>query len=738
MAWSVARGAAIGFGMVLLTLIGGGLISFLNTQRLHDQDNSVAHTHEVLTELEGLVSTVKDAETGQRGFIITCDDHYLEPYHNALGELRARQEHLKALISDNQPQADRLQAIDPIIAERISIMERNINVRREKGFEAAQQDIVESGGKCLMDDIRRRVDDMEDVERNLLRDRRAEAQKNYITALVVNTLAVIVSAGVMAAAWYLIRRELQGRIRANQRANAEKERLRITLTSIGDAVIVTDAAGRMTLMNPIAERLTGWGFEAIGKPLGDIFHIINESTRATVESPVAVVLRKGAIVGLANHTVLINRNGAEIPIDDSGAPIRDETGKIIGVVLVFRDITHRRDAEMAQERWNQELLEAGHKKDHFLATLAHELRNPLAPLSNALELWPSMERNPVEMEKLRQMMERQVQQMIRLIDDLLDMSRITRGKIQLRKQPVDVTTLVNGALESVGPFIQKFDHRLSIDLPKQPLYVDGDVARLLQVISNILHNAAKYTGRNGKIWVSAKREQHEAVIRVRDNGPGIPADMLAHIFDMFTQVDQTLDRAHGGLGIGLTLAKTLVGLHGGTIMAHSDGAGCGSEFTVRLPVLDSIHSLPISDAETDSSSRARLLPRHRVLVVDDVQASAKTLALMLKMIGQDVEIRNEGAAALEAAATYQPSVIFLDIGMPQMDGYEVARRLRQQPGLAGVTLVALTGYGQDDDRRRALEAGFNYHLVKPASIEALEQVLAIVPTDPTPANQAST
>jgi CheY-like chemotaxis protein len=369
-----------------------------------------------------------------------------------------------------------------------------------------------------------------------------------------------------------------------------------------------------------------------------------------------------------------------------------------------------------------------------LATLAHELRNPLAPLSNALELWPAMEKNPVEMEKLREMMERQVQQMIRLIDDLLDMSRITRGKIQLRKQPVEVATLVDGALESVGPFIQRYDHQVNIDLPKEPLYVDGDVARLLQVISNILHNAAKYTGRNGQIWVSAKCENGEAVISVRDNGPGIPANMLASIFEMFTQVDQTLERAHGGLGIGLTLAKTMVELHGGTIAAHSDGPGQGSEFSIRLPALDSAIPKLVQETPGDGSPRSTL-PRHRVLVVDDVQASAKTLALMLNAIGQDVEMRNDGKAALQAAADFRPSVIFLDIGMPQMDGYEVARRLRQQSNFSGITLVALTGYGQDDDRRRALEAGFNYHLVKPASIDVLEQLLAVVPAEPSSASQ---
>jgi PAS domain S-box-containing protein len=511
-------------------------------------------------------------------------------------------------------------------------------------------------------------------------------------------------------------------------ANEQKERLLTTLNSIGDAVIVADAKGRLMLMNPVAETLTAWGKEAYGKPLSTVFHIVNEYTRAIVESPVAVVLEKGIIVGLANHTVLIAKDGTERPIDDSGAPIRDDDGNIIGVVLVFRDVTERRQTEIAQERLNRELREADRRKDRFLATLAHELRNPLAPLSNALELWPTVENDREEMENLRKLMERQIQQMIRLIDDLLDLSRITRGKVQLRRQPVEVSTLINGAIEAIGPFINRCKHELIVDSSDKPLWVDCDVARLVQVMANILHNAAKYTGRNGKIWVSASGQDGEVIIKVRDTGPGIPPETLPHIFDMFTQGDHTLDRAHGGLGIGLTLVKNLVELHSGTVSAASEGVGHGSEFTIRLPAIATGASQEPSSREPAQPRRPAALPPRRVLVVDDVEASAKTLAMMLKAIGHDAESRYDGPSALEAVISMRPDVVFLDVGMPKMDGYEVARRLRQQPGLANLVLVALTGYGQDEDRRQALEAGFNFHLVKPASLDTLEQLLQTVPT----------
>ncbi|MBS0208175.1 MAG: response regulator [Planctomycetes bacterium] len=391
------------------------------------------------------------------------------------------------------------------------------------------------------------------------------------------------------------------------------------------------------------------------------------------------------------------------------------------------EVSERSHAEEA-------LKEADRRKDQFLAILAHELRNPLAPISNALELWPRVEHDHGQMEMLRTMIERQTRQMVRLVDDLLDVSRITRGKIQLRLQPVDVANIVNGALEAARPLINQCGHQLTVSLPEQPLYINGDVARLLQACGNILHNAAKYTGRNGSIWVSAQREGELAVIRIRDNGPGIPPEMLAKVFEMFTQVDQTLDRAFGGLGIGLTLAKTLVEIQGGSVEAQSDGPGCGSEFIVRLPVLE--QPVPAtSHQESAPPAASGGVPSHRIVVVDDISASAKTLAMMLKAANQEVEVFVDGPTAIEAIRATRPDIVFLDIAMPGMDGYEVARRLRQMTELKGLVIVALTGYGQDDDRRKTQAAGFDYHLVKPTSIDTLEQLLSCIPAGDHPTRQ---
>lgn len=402
---------------------------------------------------------------------------------------------------------------------------------------------------------------------------------------------------------------------------------------------------------------------------------------------------------------------------DIGRPWFSGTGDYAGMVGAVFDIDDRKRAEEAIE-------EANRRKDQFLATLAHELRNPLAPISNALQVWPLVEQKPEEAQRIREMMGRQVRQMVRLIDDLLDVSRINRGKIELRTERLDLGVAVGAAVEALQPFIDAHRHELTVVLPSDPLPVDADLGRLVQVFGNLLNNAAKYTRPGGHVWLTVRREGDTAVVTVRDDGSGIPEDMLTGVFEMFAQVDQSLGRSHGGLGIGLTLVKSLVELHGGTVEARSEGPGRGSEFIVRLPAAPGVQASGGASSTFHRSLPAP--PRHRVLVVDDVVPSASTLALMLKGLGQDPREAYDGASALQLAEAFRPMVAFVDIAMPGMDGYEVARRLRALAGPAPV-LVALTGYGQEEDRRRALEAGFDHHLVKPTSIEALHELLMTVP-----------
>lgn len=815
-------------------------------------------------------------------------------------------------------------------------------------------------------------------------------------------------------------RDISERKRAEEMLREEKARLHATLTGIGDAVIVTDSESRVTLINSVAQTLTGCNEEATGRPLEEVFHIINEHSRRPVENPVRRVLREGTVVGLANHTLLIARDGTERPIDDSAAPIKDSQGSVAGVVLVFRDNTERRRAEEALRRTNEQLQivtesmaapvtrcsrdltylwvskpyadwigrpageivgspiidvlgreafeqlrpyfeqvlagkkvryeeevnflglglrwtnaiytptfntsgesdgwvavvlditerkrmemalaqserrlaeeleamtrlhalsarllatksldaaladilenaiatvgadfgniqlyntqigaleiiaqrgfqpdfldyfravrvhegsacargmqtgeriiiedvnldpsyephrdiaasagyravqstplkshdgkilgmlsthfrtphrvsdrdqrlldlyarhagdliqriryeealqEADRRKDEFLATLAHELRNPLAPIRNAVDLMQQANGQSDLMEKARTMMERQVVQMVRLVDDLLDISRITRGKLQLRKEPVELSTVLRNAVEATRALIDAQAHRFTITLPPEPIYLDADPIRLTQVFGNLLNNAAKYTDKGGHIWLTALRRSNEALISVRDTGIGIAPEHLSHIFEMFSQVEPALERSQGGLGIGLALVRGLVELHGGKTEARSNGPGKGSEFIVRMRVVESSVLVP---REPLPHSKPGVRPERRILVVDDNRDAADSLIMMLRMMGHETAVAYDGLEAIHAAGAFRPEITLLDIGLPKMNGYEIARHIRKQPWGSGMTLIALTGWGQEEDKRRAFEAGFDHHLTKPVEAVDLGELLAII------------
>lgn len=511
--------------------------------------------------------------------------------------------------------------------------------------------------------------------------------------------------------------DLTERVLAEEALRAKTERLDLLLDNIHDyGVLISDAEGTIIEWQGGAERITGYRVEeAVGRSIDTLFS--PEDRAAGIPQ---LERQTAASEGRApNKRWHIRKDGSRFFADGVMVALRDEQGEFRGFGKVFRDAT-------AQEQAEEALREADRRKDQFLATLAHELRNPLAPISNVLQVWPLIENDRSQTEQMRGLIDRQIRQMIRLIDDLLDVSRISRGKIELRKQRLDLATIIAGALEGVRPFVEQCEHTLTVELPPQPVALEGDAGRLMQVFANLINNAAKYTGHGGQIWISAAREGRLVRVSVRDNGPGIPADQLTAIFEMFAQVDQTLDRAHGGLGIGLTLVKTLVELHGGTVEAQSGGLGLGSEFVVRLPAEPSTETV-ITMQPGFSLDAVALPPCHRVLVVDDLKPSADTLALMLGALGQAARVAYDGEAAIAAAATYLPDVVFLDIAMPGMDGYEVARQLRQSLG-SNVVLVALTGYGQEQDRQRAFAAGFDQHLIKPTSVDALHHLLSNLPT----------
>ena len=388
---------------------------------------------------------------------------------------------------------------------------------------------------------------------------------------------------------------------------------------------------------------------------------------------------------------------------------------------IVRDITERKQLERELRQRLADLAEADRQKNEFLAMLAHELRNPLAPMRNALHLMkmPGADGNVVKMS--RDVMERQLHQLVRLVDDLLDVSRIIRGRIDLRREPVDLSVAVARAVETAQPVVDAHGHHLSVSLPDPPVLVEADPMRLAQVIANLLTNAAKYTEKAGQIFLGVAREGDEAVIRVCDTGLGISAAFLPHVFDLFSQGDRSLARSQGGLGIGLTLVRRLVEMHGGSVSAASEGAGRGSEFTVRLPALSKERTAEFLGAGTSPRTTAAL--QRRVLVVDDNVDAADSIAVILQMSGFDVRCVYDGLSVLQVADSYGPDVIVLDIGLPGMSGYDVARELRKRPRFRDTPLVALTGYGQDEDRRQSREAGFDHHLTKPVDPQALQTLI---------------
>jgi len=760
---------------------------------------------------------------------------------------------------------------------------------------------------------------------------------------------------------------------AQRRVTESRELFRVTLRSIGDAVITTDTTGCVTYINGVAESLTGWSkADALDQPLEKVFRIVNEATRQPVENPANRVLRHGIVVGLANHTVLIRKDGSECPIDDSAAPIRDEQGHVSGCVLIFRDVTAQRLVEREKENqlhtarllasivessndaiigksldgfiqsWNaaaerlfgytaeqaigqhislvipldliaeeariiaslkagqriehyetervrsdgqrisvsltispikdgsgnvigaskivrditdrqraerdrqnfvtlvenstdfigmcdmdgmpffvnraglemvgldsidnalrtplqefffpedQEMItneflpkvreignnevevrfrhfktgaarwmvykvlmlrnvanqpigyatvsqditdrkrleddlrrlavdlsETDRRKNEFLATLAHELRNPLAPMSNMLEVVKRADGDSETIRRAHDTIERQLTQMVRLVDDLLDLNRITHDRLELRRSEVELSSVIQQAVEVARPLIDTAGHNLTIDLPPEPIFLNADQTRLAQLFGNLLNNSCKYTRPNGEITLSVKRRDGEVAVTVKDNGAGIPPEKLDSIFDMFMQVDRTAEQSQGGLGIGLTLVKRLTEMHGGSIEAKSDGEGQGSEFVVRLPIVQKPEEISTAASDAPAAQSAQ----RRILIVDDNRDSADSLALLLEITGNKTYMAHDGLEAVELIEKHRPEVVLLDIGLPTLDGHEVCRRVREQPWGKDIVVIALTGWGQEDDRRKSEEAGFNGHLVKPVDYDKLLELL---------------
>lgn len=983
---------AIALALVAAVFVVDGIISLRNSEELAADTAASAHSRDTQSAIDDVLNAVVDAESGQRGYLLSGHDSYLPPYRAAASDIDARVAALRKLVADDARQFARWEKLKALIAHKFAELRQTIELADMGRRDEALALVASDEGMMVMRDIRATAEAMRQAEFALQSLRDKNAADIYASGQYNRVLGILGGLAMVALAAVLLRRDLRARARAAAEIHRQSEWLGTTLRSIGDAVIVTDPQGRVQLLNAVAEQLTGWNRdEAVGRDLTAIFDIINESTREAAQDPVRRALSEGRIVGLANHTVLRSRDGAEYVIEDSAAPTYDASGAVQGAVLVFHDATQRRRSEIAlstasaeiarransaliaertlatildnapigicmtgpapdfpivvssrqmrdwigavdnmpalaayrkllpdgreappdllplnrvmlhgelvrdelwmierkggtpltvivnvapvkdqdgaivgaihswmdlterqrldhelrvtQSRLNvlldsnviglilsfnsqgrvaqannafldmlgfdyadvagdalnlaaqtppefhevdarafarvreegfcapyekefisksegkripvvvgyariadaedefvgfaldisarknlestlreraEELRVANRHKDEFLAMLAHELRNPLAPLRNAVHLLGTG--HALDSQRIGDLvpaMRRQIDQLVRLVDDLLDAARISQGKIIVNKSIVELAPSLRAAIESVQPLIEERGHVLRTDMPADPVYVDGDSTRLTQMFSNILHNAAKYTHRGGHISLSLACVGGEAVTRVADDGQGISAEMLPRIFETFVQGDRSLARSAGGLGVGLGLVRKLCELHGGSVAAASDGPERGSEFTLRLPL---VAAPTVGRAEVANAAAAPVRALRILLVDDNVDLVASTVAL-LETWGHEVKAAHDGREVSTLALAYRPDVILLDIGLPGMDGFEVARQLSAMPMLASTRLIAMTGYGQERDRARATAAGFDAHLVKPVQPRVLKTLL---------------
>ncbi len=502
-------------------------------------------------------------------------------------------------------------------------------------------------------------------------------------------------------AWEGVVMDVTDRKRAEEALNRERELLQAIIDKIPVMITMYEPDAKVLRLNRAFERTVGWSARDAAA-----VSLMEQCYPDPDERARAAEFMRSCRDGWMDIR-LTTRDGRQIETSWANVRLSDATQIGIGI-----DISDRK-------RMEQALRDADRRKDEFLAMLGHELRNPLAPIRNAVQVLRTVGAAEPRLQTVREVIERQVAHMTRLVDDLLDVSRITRGKVHLHWERFDLASVVSAAVEHTRPAVEARRHRLTVELPPESLWLEGDRTRLAQVLGNLLTNAAKYSEDGGNITLTASREGGEAVVRVRDRGVGIPADLLPHVFELFTQGQPTLARSEGGLGVGLTVVRSLVEMHGGRVEAHSDGPGMGSEFVVRLP-LPAAEERPAAPAK----GAAAPAPARRVLVVDDNRDAADSLALLLRTYGHDVTVAYDGLEGVAAALEFRPDVALLDLGLPGLSGYEVAQRLRREPELGKMLLAAVTGYGQDEDRRRTREAGFDIHLVKPADLDVIQALLA--------------
>ncbi len=740
---------------VVVLLLVTGFVTFHNTRRLRSHTDLVEQSHELLSTLERLESTVKSAESGQRGYAITNDESHLEPYREAVRVANSLLTQLKSLMADEPEKHADLLILETLIDDKLGQLETSITVQQTQGLETVRSAIATNFGKRTMDEIHKIVERLRQTEQQIIGERELTAATTYWTALATGLLSTVAGLLLVTGVLYLIQKNRRRAELAAQVIEAERDQLRQSidraqrlenenkrmdqymrnfLEQIEDyAIFAMDAECRATTWNRGVLNVLGFDEE----------DFLNQDIRELIFTPEAIALGiPEAEFGMAagrgkasDDRWMMRKGGARFWASGISSAIRSESGEVIGFSKVMRDLTQRKRDQDELAELAARLSEADRRKNEFLATLAHELRNPLAPIKNAVQLMGMTELSD-ELEEVRSTMARQVEQLICLIDDLLDVSRIGRGKIQLRKSVVDLRDVIHAAVEASNTFVKEKNQHLHVQLCKDSAIALVDPARMTQIVSNLLNNASRYSDSGSHIDLTLAVDQLDGqagwgVIAVRDNGIGIAGDRMEEIFQMFSQVHDSLDRGSAGLGIGLTLVKTLIEIHGGSVQAQSDGIGMGSVFTVRVPLSSATvaehmgllsSSGTTEQSEGSESAEAEVTRPFRVLVVEDLRALRTIMARLLVKLGHQVEVAEDGITALEKLNDFEPQIIFSDISMPGMTGYDLARKLREQPKTAQIYLVAMTGYGQSSDREEAKNSGFDEHMVKPVDITKLQDL----------------
>jgi PAS domain S-box-containing protein len=684
--------------------------------------HAAAH-RDVIGQAERLLSTLKDAETGQRGFVITGDTNYLDPYERARNQLPGEIDRLRDLKDSAIPTGE-LDAIQRLVQTKLAELGDTIALRRTAGFSAAAEAIQEGAGKEAMDEMRSRIGAIHDQREELVRAQTRQIEAATTLRTLVFVLSGLTNLLFIGWAYRRIRRVLGQREAALAEAQAEREEvarqkdlLAVTLASIGDCVIVTDATGRITFMNAVAEELTGWSLsDANQRPASEVFRIINAGTGATVESPVDKVLKDGVVIGLANHTVLIRKDGTEVPIDDSGAPIRAADGAVRGVVLVFRDFSLHKEAERALREAKEAAETANSAKDTFLAMLSHELRTPLSPVLATLNLWEVSDELPSAMKSDVQMLRRSVELEARIIDDLLDLTRIAKGMLSFTRETTDVHELIEFIVSLCHSEFHGKELRLSVELTAEHHYLDTDAGRIQQILWNVIMNAVKFTESGGEVRIATRNDSGgNIVVSFVDTGIGMTPETVARIFKPFEQGEKMISRRSGGLGLGLAISSALTEQLGGELRAESEGPGHGSTFTITFPYTDATPA-----ARDRNSKPGGSLAGTQILLVEDHDDSARALTQLLSKQGYVVQRARNVAGALQAVGETAFDILICDIGLPDGTGFQFIETVRKN---STTPAIALSGFGMEEDVQQSALSGFDAHLTKPVNFHKLEAAI---------------